>query len=89
MRLTEKMCLVAGPAEARSRELSYLSQIICCNGDRSIDRFLKVRNMCKSIPDEEEEDGEEIISTRTFVRKKTREGEFFQDINRLCGRLFL
>lgn len=89
MNLTEKMCLVEGPIDAKNRELNYLSQVICCNGDKSLDKYMKVKNMCKTIPDENETDSEEIIPTRTYIRIQKREGEFYGDISRLCGRLFL
>lgn len=89
MDMTERICLVAGPDQDKNRELNYLSQIICCNGDNSLDKYLKVRNMCNGIPEEGEVDCDEIIPTKTFVSLKTKEGNFFNDISRLCGRLFL
>lgn len=89
MDMTEKICLVTGSEETGNRELNYLNQISCCMGDSSMDKFLKVKNMCKSIPLEDETDQKSILPARTFVRQRTSEGEFFDDISRLCGRLFL
>lgn len=94
MTLAERICLVSNE-ESRGREENYLSQVICCGGEDTLEKISRVENMTASGHDHEDA-VQEMIRTAMHIRKLSAEhggcdilleGDFGEDIRRLAAML--
>ena len=103
MALAEKICFTARAGELHTREKNYLSQVISCGGEGTIEKMIKIENMHDADYKINDEDISqhlaecEMITTKDFIRKFSLnhiskkdislEGGFGADISRLTGTL--
>ncbi|MDO4176162.1 MAG: hypothetical protein Q4D99_01625 [Bacillota bacterium] len=79
MRLADKICFTAKAGDLRYREDNYFSQVICCGGEETMGKMIKVENMYILPEGQEMNDVKspynetvEMISTKAYLRRFTR-----------------
>ncbi|MCQ2547186.1 MAG: hypothetical protein MJ161_06540 [Clostridia bacterium] len=79
MRLADRICFTAKAGDLRYREENYMSQVICCGGEETVEKMIKVENMYvlpegKKMSDLTAESGRtgDMISTGAYLRRFTR-----------------
>lgn len=80
MRLTDRICFTARQGELRYREENYMSHVICCGGEETIEKMIRVENMYAAVEGENKDDTgsdgtdiNEMISTGAHIRKFRRD----------------
>lgn len=79
MRLANKICFIAKAGDLKYREENYMSQVICCGGEETVERMIKVENMFV-LPEGQEmndvkspyNESREMIPTSSYLRKFSR-----------------
>ena len=103
--IAERVCLTTVPRQSKVREENYLSQLICCSGERVLDKMIKIENMHAAQTVMREEDisasfaEAEMLPVKGYVSSLPRlqlqsgeiplEGAFGMDISRLTELLLL
>ena len=102
MSMAERICYTATPGNSGLREENYLSQIICRNGERALEKMIKIENMHKrgAVMRDDVSDflaEEEMLPAGGYVSSFSRErrgsgeiileGAFGMDVARLANML--
>lgn len=77
--IAERICFVCRPENNRYRETHYIQYLICHCGEKTLDKVVKVENMCLRIPFTEEDNRgkgqadkeDELLETRLHIKKGT------------------
>ncbi len=79
MEIADKICFIAKAGEPKYREENYMSQVICCGGEKIVDKMVKVENMFplsegQTMKEEVSpyDEAQEMISTKACLRMLSR-----------------